>query len=556
WGPAAAGVFVPVSTGELEGMEYAGTNGRGGLGTVVASAAGNEDQTTSYQSRFHTGLEHVVCVAATNQFDLRSEYSNYGPHLTVAAPSNAIFMVPAIYTLEITGNGDVASDYTANFGGTSSATPVVSGVVGLIASAAPELTAAEIVQLLKDTADKIDPDGGFYDENGHSLKYGHGRVNALRALRVALGQTDRPWCETPAAEEDCDVHLDDNCDGFVDEGCTLAPALGTVCEQAGDCAGDFPWECPVTGQQRGLCTLACISSPCPAGSTCVEGRCSLDCETSDDCPTDFVCNKQDLGNCVPTCQTSADCAEGETCDLTSFLCRLDTDGEIGSPCGVPEDCINNGFCLGAGMGFPDGYCTRSCDNHSDCGGINRCVFVGGHGNFCYMGCSFDGDCRTEYLCEQDGPRAGTCYKLCERDDQCTGGDPAWDTIICDTESGRCIDTATEPDGGVDGGEEDGGALDAGEEDAGEVDAGEVDAGEVDAGEVDAGEVDAGEVDAGEVDAGQDAGASTDTDSDAGDDVEDGGGCGCGTQSSRTSEPFWFLLMIGLLVFTTSRKNRR
>ena len=36
------------------------------------------------------------------------------------------------------------------------------------------------------TADKIDIDGGFYDESGHSVYYGYGRVNAEKAVKRSM----------------------------------------------------------------------------------------------------------------------------------------------------------------------------------------------------------------------------------------------------------------------------------------------------------------------------------------------------------------------------------
>jgi subtilisin family serine protease len=80
--------------------------------------------------------------------------------------------------------GDAEGLYTNNFGGTSSATPLAAGVGALVLSVNPNLSRTDLRDLLASTADKI---GSGYDSNGHSNYFGHGRVNAGRAVAEALG---------------------------------------------------------------------------------------------------------------------------------------------------------------------------------------------------------------------------------------------------------------------------------------------------------------------------------------------------------------------------------
>ena len=75
-------------------------------------------------------------------------------------------------------------DYTDTFGGTSSATPLVAGLTGLMLSVNPDLTVDGVKGILRDTADKIGSPTD-YDESGHSHQYGYGRANALRAVQTA-----------------------------------------------------------------------------------------------------------------------------------------------------------------------------------------------------------------------------------------------------------------------------------------------------------------------------------------------------------------------------------
>lgn len=78
--------------------------------------------------------------------------------------------------------------YTDQFSGTSAAAPAVAGVAALVLSANPDLTYQQVADILKITADKIDPPGGAYDSLGFSKYYGAGKVNAAAAVSRAAGR--------------------------------------------------------------------------------------------------------------------------------------------------------------------------------------------------------------------------------------------------------------------------------------------------------------------------------------------------------------------------------
>jgi hypothetical protein len=104
--------------------------------------------------------------------------------------------------------------YTERFGGTSGAAPVVSGVAALMLSVNPSLTADEVRQILMATADRDldfkldlanDPNiQGLKGEfvNGHSLYFGAGKVNALRAVERARALAGPAPLLAPAAVDD------------------------------------------------------------------------------------------------------------------------------------------------------------------------------------------------------------------------------------------------------------------------------------------------------------------------------------------------------------------
>jgi subtilisin family serine protease len=171
-------------------MTYAITRGRGGLGSLVCVAAGNE-----HDSRlgFPSSDEHAVAVGACNDRGLHSAYSNRGRGLTVVAPSDDDSSSrQGITTTDVSlrGKGYSTGAYCSDFGGTSSATPLVAGVAALVLSANRSLRWDEVRDVLTSTADKIDPSRGAY-RSGHSLKYGFGRVNAEAAVTKAKDQKAR-----------------------------------------------------------------------------------------------------------------------------------------------------------------------------------------------------------------------------------------------------------------------------------------------------------------------------------------------------------------------------
>lgn len=261
WGPSA--LNFPLSSRQKNLFSRVATQGRNGKGCVIVFAAGNANRpingtvdekgwpgnSPSGPTRWLDGYAadpHVIAVAATNSYGKKSAYSNWGKEISVCAPSNNghpgigySITYPRI-TTPILGRGVVTtdrvgpsgystSDYTFDFGGTSSACPTVAGVVGLVLSANPELTAQEVKEVLQQTADKIfddqvDPQLGLaygdYDENGHSQWFGYGKVNAARAVAEALrrkGDTGEQPAETINIESSPQLPVPDNDpDGVID----------------------------------------------------------------------------------------------------------------------------------------------------------------------------------------------------------------------------------------------------------------------------------------------------------------------------------------------------
>jgi subtilisin family serine protease len=222
WDPAdpAHRAFVPLPDNTRLAIEYALTSGRGGKGCVICWAAGNGNE--SVDNDGYASHPGVIAVAACNDTGTRSVYSDTGKALWCAFPSgdsdlDAFSSLPnpapvggiwnmahaapkttGIWTTDWSGPhgynrggsltaGDTAGNYTNSFGGTSSATPGVAGVAALVLALNKNLRYDEVKDILKRACDRVDLANAKYDATtGHSLLYGYGRVNALKAVNLAV----------------------------------------------------------------------------------------------------------------------------------------------------------------------------------------------------------------------------------------------------------------------------------------------------------------------------------------------------------------------------------
>jgi len=161
-------------------FRYAVEKGRGGRGCPIFFASGNNGEAVVADPGRNIW---TIAVGASDRFNTRFSYSNYGPRLTLLAPSGN-------FTTDYSGvgagydGGDAAGNYTGIFGGTSSACPLAAGAGALLLSLDPNLTPIEVQMILQLTTDKINPLDAQYNQFQFSLRYGYGRLNAHRALQV------------------------------------------------------------------------------------------------------------------------------------------------------------------------------------------------------------------------------------------------------------------------------------------------------------------------------------------------------------------------------------
>jgi subtilisin family serine protease len=133
--------------------------------SVVFASAMNSSTATAY---YPAACTHVVAVSATDANDHLASFSSFGSWIVLAAPGTNI-----LTTMNGGGYG--------YWNGTSFASPIVAGVAALVLAAQPQLSNADLVQLLRQTADPVGDPGYF----------GAGRVNAYRAVRAVLPPSHR-----------------------------------------------------------------------------------------------------------------------------------------------------------------------------------------------------------------------------------------------------------------------------------------------------------------------------------------------------------------------------
>lgn len=132
-------------------------------GSVIVAAAGNSNVQTDFLPAYANG---VISVAATQNNDKKASFSNYSYKVSVSAPGYNIYS-----TLWNNSYGTMS--------GTSMASPITAGAVGIIRAKYPNYTPTQVKALLRSTCDDI------YSVTGNATykdKLGKGRINMYRAL--------------------------------------------------------------------------------------------------------------------------------------------------------------------------------------------------------------------------------------------------------------------------------------------------------------------------------------------------------------------------------------
>ena len=169
---------------------------RGTLGTPVFAAAGNFQKFVGHKMgtvEYPASLPDTICVGATTRGGGIASYSETGASLGssehviwITAPSSGgADMITTTDDDSAANRGYSIGPHTNSFGGTSAATALVAGIAALILSVRPNLSVDRLKDVLSKGVDKVGA-SSEYDSDGHSKKFGFGKINARKAVDEAL----------------------------------------------------------------------------------------------------------------------------------------------------------------------------------------------------------------------------------------------------------------------------------------------------------------------------------------------------------------------------------
>ncbi|HOY31505.1 MAG TPA: S8 family serine peptidase [Bacteroidales bacterium] len=130
---------------------------------LVIAACGNDNNDAPF---FPASYNYVLSVSATTSADTKASFSSYGIYVDIAAPGNNVWST-------------VSGGTYSSSGGTSFSSPITAGCAALIKTLYPSLTALQIGEKLKVSADIIDtiPANAPYRD-----LLGSGRLNMYNAI--------------------------------------------------------------------------------------------------------------------------------------------------------------------------------------------------------------------------------------------------------------------------------------------------------------------------------------------------------------------------------------
>ena len=177
---------------------------------VTVAAAGNDHSNMDNTPVSPASFPEVIAVSATNGTEFDSSYSNFGSAIWVSAPGT-----------------DIASTMTGSnrayafLSGTSMATPVVSGVIGLLKSLQPRLTVANVKTLLQNYSDDL-------GAPGKDTRYGYGFINAYRLLTAITSDTTAPSIPSASIPTRCESNSALTVQWVVTDNFLIAPIVNAT----------------------------------------------------------------------------------------------------------------------------------------------------------------------------------------------------------------------------------------------------------------------------------------------------------------------------------------
>jgi len=161
-----------------------------------------------------------LTVTAVDRNDLKTWYSNYGPEASLAAPGGNVN--PGLWST--VPRNQIHSSYYQPLSGTSMASPVVAGLLGLLRSQHPDWSVYQIYYQIAGSADNIDALNPNYAD-----QLGYGRINGYRAVTETV--TPKPDVTFQYAEYN---DINGNLNGLPDPGETVDLVVHFENRWAGD----------------------------------------------------------------------------------------------------------------------------------------------------------------------------------------------------------------------------------------------------------------------------------------------------------------------------------
>ncbi|MDR1841850.1 MAG: S8 family serine peptidase [Holophagales bacterium] len=193
----------------IDMIEYALQNN-----VMVIASSGNDSQRLHAYPASYQG---VMAVGASDGYDKRAFFSNWGNHLSVVAPGHNIVSTYGMAWSFFTTAEDIYDYQTgyASMSGTSMAAPHVTGLAAYTLSFNPDLKPDQIKTYIETCADYIDGQTGFSEETGW------GRINVLKTIEAVINDA-----ETGSAPPSNYVHAPVVVRVFNDDGTNKTPMDG------------------------------------------------------------------------------------------------------------------------------------------------------------------------------------------------------------------------------------------------------------------------------------------------------------------------------------------
>ena len=199
WGPLSIGQIWTMTSVEQQAFADTANLGRAGKGTVLTWAAAEGGAAYNDRTDYdpYGSNRYAFQIGAIDNSDRQASYDEPG--------SSKMFVTTSSYD----GSGSNGSGifttwdtpgYTNDFGGTSAASPIAAGVVGLMLQANPNLTWRDVAYVLIQSARHVNPaDPGWIVNGGglyHHEHFGFGAIDAGAATTLA-----HTWTNVPAGVE-------------------------------------------------------------------------------------------------------------------------------------------------------------------------------------------------------------------------------------------------------------------------------------------------------------------------------------------------------------------